>query len=62
MEKNDRIRIELTSEQQKQVKEASGQEVSAIELTATELEQRITPDFVITKSTDISSPKLFSSL
>lgn len=43
MEKKDRIRIELTDEQKKQIKEASGEDVSAIEFTVQELEQRITP-------------------
>jgi len=38
-----RIRIELTAEQKKQIKEASGEDVQAIELTAEELEDRITP-------------------
>jgi hypothetical protein len=38
-----RIRIELTTEQQKQIKEASGEDVTAIEFTAEELEDRIAP-------------------
>ena len=38
-----RIRIELTAEQQKQIKEASGEDVTAIEFTARELEDRIAP-------------------
>jgi hypothetical protein len=38
-----RIRIELTTEQQKQIKEASGEDVTAIEFTAQELEDRIAP-------------------
>jgi hypothetical protein len=38
-----RIRIELTVEQKKQIKEASGEDVSAIEFTAQELEDRIAP-------------------
>ena len=38
-----RIRIELTTEQQKQIKEASGEEVTVIEFTAQELEARIAP-------------------
>ena len=36
-----RIRIELTAEQKKQIKEASGEDVQAIELTAQELEDRL---------------------
>lgn len=43
MEKKDTIRIELTDEQKKQIKDASGQDVQALEITAQELEQRITP-------------------
>ncbi|HEV8214308.1 MAG TPA: hypothetical protein VGP95_00690 [Gemmatimonadaceae bacterium] len=44
MEKpRERIRIELTAEQKKQIKEASGEDVQAIELTAQELEDRIAP-------------------
>jgi hypothetical protein len=38
-----RIRIELTIEQRKQIKEASGEDVTAIEFTAQELEDRIAP-------------------
>jgi len=38
-----RIRIELTVEQKKQIKEASGEDVNAIEFTAQELEDRIAP-------------------
>lgn len=43
MEKKDRIRIELTDEQKKQIKEASGEDVTALELSPQELEQRIAP-------------------
>lgn len=43
MTKQDRVRIELTDEQKKQIKEASGEDVSAIEFTVQELEQRIAP-------------------
>jgi hypothetical protein len=43
----ERIRIELTAEQKKQIKDASGEEVQAIELTAQELEDRIAPTRVI---------------
>lgn len=38
-----RVRIELTPEQKKQIKEASGEDVNAIEFTAQELEDRIAP-------------------
>ena len=43
MSKQDRVRFELTAEQKKQIKEASGEDVSAIEFTVQELEQRVTP-------------------
>ena len=42
-EKEPRIRIELTEDQKKKVKEVSGEDVSVIELTITELEERIAP-------------------
>ena len=38
-----RIRIELTNEQQKQIKAASGEDVAVIEFTAQQLEDRIAP-------------------
>ena len=41
--KDERIRIELTEEQRKQIKEAGGKDVAAIELTVQELEERIAP-------------------
>lgn len=37
------VRIELTEEQKKQVREATGKEADAIELKAEELEERIAP-------------------
>ena len=37
------IRIELTDEQRKQIKAASGEDISALEFTQEELEQRIAP-------------------
>jgi len=42
-QKQDRIRIELTDEQKQQIKRASGEDVSALEFTREELEQRIAP-------------------
>ena len=39
----DRLRIELTKEQQDQIKEASGQAVHAVELNVESLEPRIAP-------------------
>ena len=40
----DRLRIELTTEQQEQVNRVLGQHVDAVELKVEELEQRIAPD------------------
>ncbi len=37
------IRIELTEDQKKQVREATGKDAVAIELTAKELEERVSP-------------------
>jgi hypothetical protein len=41
--KPERIRVELTTEQKQQIKDASGEEVSILEFTAQELEERIAP-------------------
>jgi hypothetical protein len=41
--KQPKIRIELTPEQKEQVKQATGLEVPALELTAEELEERVAP-------------------
>jgi hypothetical protein len=41
--KNERIRIQLTEEQRKQIKDAGGKDVEALELTVQELENRIAP-------------------
>jgi hypothetical protein len=43
MEKKKAIRIELTEEQKKLVREATGKEAAAIELSAEELEERVSP-------------------
>jgi hypothetical protein len=43
MKKDERIRIELTEEQKKQLKETSGKDVKALEFTVEELEARIAP-------------------
>lgn len=43
MSTDKRIRIELTKEQQEQVKEAAGQDVTALEFDAHEMEERIAP-------------------
>jgi hypothetical protein len=42
-QQSNRIRIELTDAQRKQIKEQSGEEVQAFEFTVQELEQRIAP-------------------
>lgn len=42
-QEKDRIRIELTEEQRKRVQETTGQDATAIEFTAEELEERIAP-------------------
>lgn len=41
--KKDQIRIEFTPDQQKQVFESIGKQADAIELSTTELEERIAP-------------------
>lgn len=43
MATTDRIRIELTAEQTKQIKETCGHEIRLLEFDAGELEQRIVP-------------------
>ena len=40
---DDKIRIELTEDQKAKIRQATGQEASAIELTAEELEDRVSP-------------------
>jgi hypothetical protein len=37
------VRIELTEEQQKKIREATGKDASTIEFSAEELEERIAP-------------------
>lgn len=39
----DPVRIELTKEQQDTIREATGKDAEALELTAEELEERIAP-------------------
>jgi hypothetical protein len=43
MDKAERIRIELTPNQKKQIKDASGEDVNVLEFTKDELERRIAP-------------------
>lgn len=66
MSKRDSIRIELTSDQQQQIKAFSGHEIAALELDGQELEQRIAPtsapslsEIVISKPTDVATPNLW---
>jgi hypothetical protein len=60
-----RIRIDLTPEQQRQLKEAAGHDVSVLEFSIEELEQRIAPssvsfgDITVMKPTDVGSANLF---
>lgn len=47
MAKNkDTVRIELTEEQKKQIRDRTGKDAKAIELTAEELEERVSPRMV----------------
>ena len=50
-----KVRINLTPEQARQLKAATGRDLDAIELTAQELEQRIVPN-LIASGTAIASP------
>ncbi|MFQ5889507.1 MAG: hypothetical protein ACE5JR_05590 [Gemmatimonadota bacterium] len=43
MEKKEKIRIQLTEEQKRQIRESTGKEAAAIELTVEELENRVSP-------------------
>ncbi len=43
MEKKKVIRVELTEEQKRQIRDTTGKDAEAIELTAEELEERISP-------------------
>ena len=43
MEKEKVIRVELTEKQKRQIRDATGKDAEAIELTAEELEERISP-------------------
>jgi hypothetical protein len=52
MDKKDTIRIELTDDQKKQIKAASGRDVQALELTAEELEERIAPGLRLSNSNE----------
>ncbi len=44
-----RVRIELTDEQQKQIKDTAGYEIAALEFDPQELEPRIAPDGAVAK-------------
>ncbi len=43
MDKKQPVRIELTEEQKKQIRAATGKDASAVELTVEELEERVSP-------------------
>ena len=43
MSKQTPVRIELTPEQRKQIKDASGEDVTNLEFTIQELEERVAP-------------------
>lgn len=43
MEKKQPVRLELTEEQKQQIRDATGKDAEAIELTAEELEERVSP-------------------
>ena len=43
MEKQERIRIDLTDEQTKKIKDVVGTEVKALDLSVKELEERVAP-------------------
>lgn len=64
MSDRERIHIDLTSEQQSQIKRLSGKDIAALEFDAEELEQRIAPttvsfsEITVSKPIDMSSPKL----
>jgi hypothetical protein len=51
------IRIELTSAQKEQIKQASGRDCDTMELTVNELEQRIAPSLFTSCSTGSIPPK-----
>jgi hypothetical protein len=40
------IRIELTPEQKKQIKDATGEDLSTVEFTVQELEERVAPIYI----------------
>lgn len=46
MDKQERIRIDLTDEQTSKIKEVVGQEVKALDLSVKELEERIAPVYI----------------
>ena len=45
--KKDTVRLELTDEQKAKIRETTGKDASAIELSAEELEERIAPTQLI---------------
>jgi hypothetical protein len=57
MSKGERIHIDLTEQQQTQIKRLSGKDIPALEFDAQELEQRVAP-MTVTKQLDSASPNL----
>lgn len=43
MSKKEKVRIQLTDEQKRQIRQSTGKEASAIELSVEELEDRVSP-------------------
>jgi hypothetical protein len=56
MSQQQRIRIELTSAQKEQIKQASGQDCDTMELTVDELENRIAPSLFTSCNTGTHFP------
>lgn len=48
--KKNQVRIELTEEQRAQIRNETGRDAAAIEFTAEELEERIAPVVMISRS------------
>jgi hypothetical protein len=47
MSKQTPVRIELTPEQKKQIKEVSGEDVNTLEFTIQQLEERVAPRLML---------------
>jgi hypothetical protein len=53
-----RIRIELTSAQKEQIKQASGRDCETMELTVNELEQRVAPSLFTSCASGVHYPEV----